>query len=78
MAVDAFEVDPKFTPPVAGAGVDAAAVFPKENVPPLGAADAAAGVDPKAKVEAIKADQIRGLNITHKAPPKYTHQNFMI
>ncbi len=68
--VDVFEVDPKFNPPVAGAGVDAAIVFPKENVPPLGAADATAGVDPKLKLEALKAeDQFRGLNIIHAVPP---------
>ncbi len=68
--VAAFEVDPKFNPPVAGAGVDAAAVFPKENVPVLGGADVAAGMDPVLKLEALKAeDQFRGLNITHTTPP---------
>ncbi len=65
MAVEVFEVDPKFTPPVAIAGVDTAAVFPKENTPPLGAAVVAAGEDPRVRVEPLKADQIRGLHITH-------------
>ncbi len=69
MVVVAFEADPKFNSPVAGARVGVAAAFPKENGPPLGGADVAAGVDPKLKLEALKVEvQFRGLNITHTAP----------